>query len=82
MTKIKVSLDVPNEECLGCDFFDLDWEWGVTRCWVFKEDIHYNEEIDCYEPCLACKQARIEVQNNLEQSSIDKTDEVLKDNKV
>lgn len=81
MTKIKVALDVPDDDCLSCDFFDLDWEW-VRRCWVFKEDIEYNKETGRYEPCLACKQARIEVQNNLEQSSIDKTDEVLKDNKV
>lgn len=37
MTKIKVALDVSNEECLGCDFFDLD-----QRGRLMSESINLN----------------------------------------
>ena len=37
MTKIKVSLDVPDDDCLGCDFFDSD-----QRGRLMSESINLN----------------------------------------
>lgn len=56
MAKIQVMVDVPNDDCGLCDYYDCNCE----QCLIFGESIYYDEDKDCYERCFACKQAQKE----------------------
>lgn len=56
MSKIKVMLDVADEDCGFCDYYDCD----IQQCLIFGSSIDYDENKDCYERCWECKRAQKE----------------------
>ena len=55
MAKIKVEIEVP-KDCRDCEHFDFNLE----VCYIFNDEVFYDDDKYIYERCDKCKQAEVE----------------------